>query len=728
MAQHDPFTLDLFGNTSLSSGLDLGVTAFPSTLETDGDDGDAPHPPAVARIEPSADRPTSRARGETFYLAGTRGLARSWRDRARDNLSAIRLAAVIEGDQRPATAAEQAQLIRFTGFGASELANGVFRRPGDDDFRHGWEEIGAGLESAVGAGDYASLARCTQYAHFTPEYIVRAVWAGVTRLGFRGGRVLEPGIGTGLFSALMPEKLRAACYLTGVELDPVTARIAALLHPRANIINQDFARTELPQHFDLAIGNPPFSDRTVRSDRVFRSLGLRLHDYFIVKAIDRLKPGGLAAFVTSHGTMDKADASAREHIAGTADLVGAVRLPEGSFRADAGTDVGVDILFFRKRRDGDAPGADAWLDHAEIHPATEHEGAIRVNRHFAEHPNMVLGEHALASGPYGETYTCVPRPTVVLEDALTATILHLPDAIYDGDPETTGFDADETQTVVATAAGVSIREGSYFVGRNMALMQMVDGTTVIIPVKKGRNADGVFAKHARIIRKLIPIRDAVREILKCQETDHPWKQAQVRLRIAWSSFVRDFGPINTTVVSSLEDEETGEVRETHRRPNLAPFADDPDCWLVASIEDYDLETNTARPGPIFTERVIAPPPAPVIASAADALAVVLNERGTVDPDHIAELLHRGVDDVIGELGDAIFRDPATGAWHTADGYLSGAVRSKLATAEAAAALDPAYARNVEALGRVQPGDLRPSDITARLGAPSNPAADLNAFV
>ena len=728
MAQHDPFTLDLFGNTSLSSGLDLGVTAFPSTLETDGDDGDAPHPPAVARIEPSADRPTSRARGETFYLAGTRGLARSWRDRARDNLSAIRLAAVIEGDQRPATAAEQAQLIRFTGFGASELANGVFRRPGDDDFRHGWEEIGAGLESAVGAGDYASLARCTQYAHFTPEYIVRAVWAGVTRLGFRGGRVLEPGIGTGLFSALMPEKLRAACYLTGVELDPVTARIAALLHPRANIINQDFARTELPQHFDLAIGNPPFSDRTVRSDRAFRSLSLRLHDYFIVKAIDRLKPGGLAAFVTSHGTMDKADASAREHIAGTADLVGAVRLPEGSFRADAGTDVGVDILFFRKRRDGDAPGADAWLDHAEIHPATEHEGAIRVNRHFAEHPNMVLGEHALASGPYGETYTCVPRPTVVLEDALTATILHLPDAIYDGDPETTGFDADETQTVVATAAGVSIREGSYFVGRNMALMQMVDGTTVIIPVKKGRNADGVFAKHARIIRKLIPIRDAVREILKCQETDHPWKQAQVRLRIAWSSFVRDFGPINTTVVSSLEDEETGEVRETHRRPNLAPFADDPDCWLVASIEDYDLETNTARPGPIFTERVIAPPPAPVIASAADALAVVLNERGTVDPDHIAELLHRGVDDVIGELGDAIFRDPATGAWHTADGYLSGAVRSKLATAEAAAALDPAYARNVEALGRVQPADLRPSDITARLGAPWIPAADIIAFV
>ncbi|MBR1090752.1 N-6 DNA methylase [Bradyrhizobium manausense] len=729
MAQHDPFTLDLFGNTSLSSGLGLGVTAFPSTFETDGDDTDVPpHPSAVARIEPPADRTTNRDRGETFYLAGTRGLAKSWRERARDNLAAIRLAAVIEGGQRSATADEQAQLIRFTGFGASELANGVFRRPGDDDFGDGWAEIGAALESAVDAADYASLARCTQYAHFTPEYIVRAIWAGVTRLGFRGGRVLEPGIGTGLFPALMPENLRGACHLTGVELDPITARIAALLQPRANIINQDFARTELHQYFDLAIGNPPFSDRTVRSDRAFRSLSLRLHDYFIAKAIDRLKPGGLAAFVTSHGTMDKADARAREQIAGTADLVAAIRLPEGSFRADAGTDVGVDIIFFRKRRDDDAPGDDTWLDLAEIHPATEHEGTIRVNRYFAEHPEMVLGEHALGSGPYGETYTCVPRQGVVLEDAIASTILHLPNAIYDGDPETTGFDGDETPTVVATALGGSIREGSYFVGKNTALMQMVDGTAVIIPVKKGRNADGVFAKHARIIRKLIPIRDAVREILKCQETDQPWKQAQVRLRIAWSSFVRDFGPINTTVVSSQEDEESGDVRETHRRPNLAPFADDPDCWLVASIEDYDLETNTAKPGPIFTERVIAPPPAPVIASAADALAVVLNERGTVDPDHIAELLHRSVDDVIGELGDAIFRDPATGAWHTADAYLSGAVRSKLATGEAAAALDPAYARNVEALRRVQPADLRPSDITARLGAPWIPAADIIAFV
>jgi N12 class adenine-specific DNA methylase len=226
---------------------------------------------------------------------------------------------------------------------------------------------------------------------------------------------------------------------------------------------------------------------------------------------------------------------------------------------------------------------------------------------------------------------------------------------------------------------------------------------------------------------LIPIRDAVREVLKAQEFDRPWKDAQVRLRIAWGAFVRDFGPINFTNVFLSEDEETGEVRETHRRPNLQPFLDDPDCWLVAAIEDYDLETNTAKPGPIFTERVISPPAPPDIANAADALVVVLNERGRVDIEYIAELSHRDVDDVVAELGGAIFRDPRDGSWQTADAYLSGPVRDKLAVAEAAATLDPSYERNVTALRDVQPVDLRPSDITARLGAPWIPAADIVAF-
>lgn len=730
MSHDDPFTLDLFGNTALSSGPGLGVTAFSDSPANDPDDDDpAPHSPAPA-VPATADAQLSRRapKGENFHLVGMRGLARSWRERARDNVAAIRLAASIVDEQRTASVDEQAALIRFTGFGASELANGVFRRPGELDFREGWEDIGAELESTVDAGDYASLSRCTQYAHFTPEYIVRAIWAGVQRLGWRGGRVLEPGIGTGLFPALMPEALRDVSQVTGIEIDPATARIARLLQPRGRILNADFARIDLPAHFDLTIGNPPFSDRIVRSDRAFRTLSLRLHDFFIVKAIDRLKPGGLAAFVTSSGTMDKADSRAREHIARQADLVSAIRLPEGSFHADAGTDVVVDILFFRKRRSDETIGDTAWLDLAEVRPGTQDDGAIRVNRWFAEHPDLVLGDHALRRGIYGpdETYTCLPR-TGDLDAALSAAVLTLPEALYDGAPENIEADAEDEEAG-ATAAEPSIREGSYFIGKNTALMQMIDGEAATITIRKGRGSEGVPEKHARIIRKLIPIRDAVREVLKAQEFDRPWKPAQVKLRIAWSNFVRAFGPINFTTVSTTEDEETGEVRETHRRPNIQPFLDDPDCWLVASIEDYDLETNTARPGPIFSERVIAPPPPPVISCATDALAVVLNERGAVDPDHIAELLHRDVDEVIAELGEAIFHDPADGSWQTADSYLSGPVRSKLEAAEAAVALDPAFARNVAALKAVQPADLRPSDITARLGAPWIPAADVVAFV
>ncbi|RWM43666.1 N-6 DNA methylase [Mesorhizobium sp.] len=737
MSNEDPFTLDLFGNTALSSGLGLGVTAFGSDFGAEDPVDQRPSPPAapvphakpVPQLAGHGRVNTAPARGQSFFLEGDRGLAKGWKQRARDNLAAIRLAAEIEAEDRPATTEEQARLIRFTGFGASDLANAVFRRPGETAFRDGWDEIGAELENAVSGQDYASLARCTQYAHFTPEFIVRSMWSGLRRLGWRGGRVLEPGIGTGLFPALMPAELRDRVHVTGVEIDPVTVRIARLLQPRARIINADFARADLPAHFDLAIGNPPFSDRTVRSDRAYRSMGLRLHDYFIARSIDLLKPGGLAAFVSSAGTMDKADCSAREHIAKFADLVAAIRLPQGSFQADAGTDVVVDILFFRKRKPGEAAGDITWLDTDEVRPADSDEIAIRVNRWFAGHPDFVLGAHAVTSGPFGEAYTCLPHPGVDLAEALPAAISRLPEAIYDGEPEAIDRDGDDIDGAGESLPNApAIREGGYFIASNTALMQMVDGGPVTLPLRKGRSADGVPDKHARIIRKLIPIRDAVREVLKAQELDRPWKPAQIKLRIAWSTFVRAFGPINTTVVSTSEDPETGEVRETHRRPNLQPFLDDPDCWLVASIEDYDLETDTARPGPIFTERVIAPPSAPIITSAADALAVVLNERGHVDIDHIAELLHADADAVIAELGDAIFFDPKTGSWQTSDAYLSGQVRDKLKAAEAAAALDPVFERNVRALVEVQPADLGPSDITARLGAPWIPAADVVAFV
>lgn len=730
----DPFTLDMFGSSALSSGLGLGVTAFGGFAANDDDEPDpTPPSPAPTRALPATNRPVLRKQGQraNFYLDdGDRELAATWKERARINVAAILTANEIEKMNLPATLAAQARLIRFTGFGAGDLANGMFRRPGEADFRTGWDDLGSSLESAVNDGEYASLARCTQYAHFTPEFVIRAIWMGIERLGWRGGRVLEPGIGTGLFPALMPKQYRQLSYVTGIELDPVTARIARLLQPKARIINGDFARTDLNAIYDLAIGNPPFSDRTVRSDRQYRSLGLRLHDYFIARSLDLLKPGALAAFVTSAGTMDKADSTAREHIAKSADLIAAIRLPEGSFRRDAGTDVVVDILFFRKRKGGEPEGDLSWLDLEDVRPAAEDEGAIRVNRWFAQNPDFVLGDHALTSGPFGETYTCRPRAGEEVDAALAAAIALLPEHLYDGEPTAVDTDLEDelAEIVDLRPDNAKVREGSYFADVRHGLMQVVDGEPVPVHVRKARSGEGISEKHVRIIRKLIPIRDAVRDVLKAQELDRPWRDCQVRLRIAWSSFVRDFGPINHTTVSIIEDETTGEVRETHRQPNLQPFRDDPDCWLVASIEDYDLETDTARPGPIFSERVIAPPSPPVITSAADALAVVLNDRGRVDLDHIAELLHCDTDAVLDALGDAIFRDPVEGSWQTSDAYLSGAVRTKLAAAAAAAEFDPAYDRNVRALQAVQPADLRPSDITARLGAPWIPAADIVDFV
>ena len=732
----DAFTLDNFSSSTLSLSLGAGVTAFGEfdPIAANDDDQD-PSPTSLGQAHTIGSEARfaspKRSQPANFYLDNEdRGLAAGWKERARGNVAAIVTATEIERNNVPLTRERQKQLIRFTGFGASELANGMFRPPGEVDIRDGWEELGSALETAVSQEAYASLARCTQYAHFTPEFIVRAIWAGLQRLGWRGGRVLEPGIGTGLFPALMPVEYRQSAYVTGIELDPVTARIARLLQPGGRIINGDFARTDFAPIYDLAIGNPPFSDRIVRSDRAYRSLGLRRHDYFIARSIDLLKPGAFAAFVTSAGTMDKSDTTAREHIAKSANLIAAIRLPEGSFRRDAGTDTVVDILFFRKRRPCEPVGNMSWLDIDEVHGATEDEGAIRVNRWFADHPDFVLGTHALTSGPFGETYRCLPRAGEDLHAQLKAAIGLLPEEVYDGEPTVIDLDLEDklVDIVDIKPDNGKVREGSYFVDSRYGLMQIADGVPTAITVRKGRIGDGLSEKCVRIVKKLIPIRDAVREVLKAQETDRPWRDAQVRLRVAWSSFVRDFGPLNRTTVSIQADRETGEVRETHRQPNLQPFRDDPDCWLVASIEDYDIDTDTAKPGPIFSERVIAPPTAPIVTSAADALAVVLDESGRVDLDGIAELLHCDRDAVVGQLGETIFQNPADGAWQTADAYLSGQVRTKLTAAVAASNLDPAFKRNVRALHAVQPADLRPSDITARLGAPWIPAADVVAFV
>ena len=334
----DQLSLPLFDTTALTSsmglyaGLSFGEPADGSIAETEED---APAPVVVPALN--------------FRLTGARRLAPDWKTRAADNIAAIRLMRQIEEETRNATPEEQERLALFTSFGASDLANNVFRRSAGDAFPKGWDTLGEDLEQLVSPGELASLARVTQYAHFTPEFMVRAVWRALRHMGFSGGRVLEPGCGTGLFFALMPEVLEAKTTLTGVEMDPVTARITKLLYPNARIRAEDFTKARIAETYDLVIGNPPFSSRTVRADDPAGRLRLSLHDYFIARSIERLRPGGLAAFVTSRWTMDKADPTARMFLASMADLVGDVRLPEGAMRAAAGTDVVVDILFFQKR-------------------------------------------------------------------------------------------------------------------------------------------------------------------------------------------------------------------------------------------------------------------------------------------------------------------------------------------------------------------------------------------
>ncbi len=653
-------TLSLFDTTALG-GLTLGVPSGPRFREDVVE--------AIPTPEPE------RVPAHTFRLMGDRALAPGWKARAADNIAAIRLMQAIEAEDRHATAAEQDRLARFVGFGASELANTLFRRAGEA-FRPGWEALGNELEQLVTPAEMASLARSTQYAHYTPEFMVRAIWAALARLGFAGGGVLEPGCGTGLFLALMPEKLAVRSAATGIEMDPTTARIARLLYPEAWIRNEDFTKTRLPEMFDLAIGNPPFSDRTVRADDPAGKLGLSLHDYFIARAIERLKPGGLAAFVTSRHTMDKSDPRARTHIGDVANLVGAVRMPQGAMMAAAGTEVVVDVLFFQRRGAEQAPNGVAWSDLVDVLPEEDGEPALAVNRYFAEHPATVLGLHGPTTSPFGVVYTCHHGPSVSLEADLRAALERLPRGIHipPASAESPSVRQSSAPRVrVGTAAeGATVKEGSYLMLDN-ALMQVIDSVPQRVAVRSASVREGIFAKHARIIGALLPVRDAARAVLRAQEANQPWGVAQGRLRTHYQAFTRQFGPINLTSVSASTDPRTGEARETVRRPNLQPFLDDPDVWLVSSIERYDEDSATGRMGPLFTERVIHPPAEPVIASAADALAVTLHEVGQVDMARVAEMLGRPREQALAELGEAVFLNserttPEHEAWETADAY------------------------------------------------------------
>ncbi|WP_370641499.1 LAGLIDADG family homing endonuclease [Halorhodospira sp. 9622] len=616
------------------------------------------------------------------------------------------------------------------------------------------------------------------------------MWDLVRRLGFDGGQVFEPGMGVGNFPATMPADVAACTHYAGLELDHITARIARALYPRWGVRQDDFTRTPLPRDtFDLVIGNPPFADIPIRSDSRYPQ-GFLLHDYFFAKSLDAVRPGGLLAFVTSAGTMNKADASAREYLADRADLVGAIRLPGAAFEKTAHTSVTTDIVVLRKRLEGELAGDRSWTETVEVTLPNKHGQSItgRMSRYFAENPEMVLGEQGFFDPLYENRYAVRGIKGQPLDKALARAIEQFPENVM-----AEGVTQDERAEI---DFGTDQKKDGSFYFDGERLMQVRDG--VGVPVKaRGKGQAGIPKEHIERIRGLVPIRDALRAVYAADLAGQPdnAKVARQRLNEAYDAFVERFGPINKlerqyrrpTIVQ--QEAARAEAREEARyagelwhegdfdasgliaegasltkiaavrkaareqaeregrsfdegsfdpaamedlviekRENIDPFMDDPESYRLRAIERYNDETGEVTKGGVFRENIITRERAPEIRSVNDAMLHVLNRKGRLDIPEIAALSGKSQTQAIEELGESIFKLPGTeDTYVLRDAYLSGNVREKLRRAEAAAEKNPEFERNVAALEAVQPVDLTPSEISATLGAPWIPEAIVERF-
>jgi SAM-dependent methyltransferase len=625
---------------------------------------------------------------------------------ARAILAAIHTLQAIEQAQRPATPEERQILARFPGFGP--VALGIFPDPVTGQYKDaGWQHLGDELQALLPPEDYASAKRATFTAFYTSPVIMQAMYAALACLGVPAeATVLEPGCGIGNFLTYAPAGMR----FIGVELDRLSGRMARVLHPEHDIRIEHFRDTRLPgDHIDAVIGNVPFAD--LRLD--FHGMRLALHDFFLAKALDALKPGGVLTLVTSHYTLDKQHPGLRTSLAQQADFLGAIRLPAEAF-AQEGTRVVTDILCLRKRAPGEETRhADpAWL---ETTPLTIEGVTIPINRYFLQHPAMVLGTWSRHDRLYaGEGYT------VRATGNLAAAIQRLPQGVYTAHPSAPAPPASPPLALPLLAPHLT--EGSFVVTETKALMQIQQGAAV--PVTHGTTplqADGTLL--GRRLAALIALRDHARRVLHSQNEGWPEAQRQEARRAlnrVYDRFVQVYGPINKTTLSTTTDGIT-----IRRMPNLVTFRDDPDAMLVMALEHYDEHTGRAEKAAILHHDVVGRhAPRTTVQSAEEGLLVSLDQRGRVDLPFIATLYRAPVRQIIAELGDLIYQDPDTQAWHTADVYLSGNVRAKLAAAERAGS---AYARNVAALRLVQPEDVLPGDIDANLGAPWIPETDIQAF-
>ena len=637
-------------------------------------------------------------------------ISRGEKAKARDILAAIRVVKNIEEEHRPATPEERQVLGRFAGFGPVALT--IFPDPITGRYKDAvWRGLGEELKALLSPDEYDSAKRTTFNAFYTSPTVIRAMHDGLARLGVPAeASILEPGCGIGNFMSQGREGMR----LIGVELDSISGRIAKLLHPGHDIRIENFRDTRLPENrLDAVIGNVPFAD--LKLD--YRGQKLSLHDFFFAKSIDALKPGGVLALVTTHYTLDKQNAAIREYLGSKADFVGAIRLPSDAFKRE-GTAVVTDILFLRKRAPGE-PAHHADPEWVHVAPLSIEGVEIPINSYFVHHPEMVLGRWSRKDTLYGgdSGYSVLSNGDLAVQ--LQGAITCLPEyAPFQASP----VEDNPAEVFTPPRSMGHIGEGSFFLRDDRFICQSLDGQSV--PVRYGGTtlmAGGSLT--GKRLAALVGLRDRARRVLQSQNEGWPEthrNDARRELNGAYDRFVYTYGPVNKTTFG-----ETADGSVVRRMPNLVKFREDPDAMLVMSLEHYDEVTGKAARTAIMTKDVVGKtPPITHVRSAEEGLLVSLNQRGTVDLPFIATLYGKPEEHVVTELGDLILHDPESMTWQTADAYLSGNVRAKLAAAEGAG---PSYGRNAETLRRVQPEDVLPGDIDANLGAPWIPENDIQAF-
>lgn len=675
--------------------------------------------------EPSnrADRKPVSAAGSNYRIAeGELAREGSWAQTADRNLDVVELVKTLATEKRKPTDAERAQLAKFTGWGASEIANGIFPNQYGNYKTDAWRARGERLQSLLTPEEYAQAKRTTQYAHYTSEGVIRSIYNGLERLGFKGGTIVEPGMGIGSFAGLMPDGIAANSHYTGIEYDPITGAIAKALYPQSNITVGDFTKTALPKDFfDAAIGNPPFSSTLVLNDPEYKSKRPMLHDYFFMKTLDRVKPGGLLVFVTSKGTMDKTSDKSRSYLADRANLLGAVRLPQTAFQANAGTEVVTDVIFLQKRGPGIPDNGVKWLD---VAPVKAGDTNVNVNEYFAAHPEMVLGEHSTTGSMYRkDEYTVTPREGSDIEADFAKAVLNLPENVS---RPVRGSMAERALVQDRDFNPKHKKEGGLYVSDDGNLMQVEDGTGVQLDHRTG--ADGkkiaMTPKQKKWLRDYVGVRDALKQAQYDQLNDGPWEKSLKALNKAYEAFTKANGPIlDYTVIERTNAD--GTTTETKRYKNEPLLRMDAEGALAYALEKVK-EDGTIVKGAALNERVLKRPSEPEIKTTNDALFVSLNRTGALNIEDVAALAGTDKETVLRDLGTAVYEAPG-GQWQLADEYTSGNVLKKLKEAQAAAKIDKRYNRNVEALLAVQPKPLGPADISVRLGANWVPASDIEAF-